>query len=499
MNVTLSSDSLMEVAADALVLGLCEGEPPGSDVAIVNRALDGLLSSVAGLDSTEMSGKKGELSVLHTGGKIGARRLVMVGLGKRSEANESTLREASGAAIRRMRDIHAKRVASALHRSIDSGTAESRAAAVIEGSVRGLWEPDSYRAESDRAGDVDHLIVVEPDTKGASAVQTGIARGRILGESANLARDLVNEPANELLPAALAERARALASEVGLGCEVLDEDAMFRLGMGALLAVSVGSENRARMVVLRHTPNPGAPELALVGKGITFDTGGISLKVKDGMEAMKGDMAGAAAVIGALRAIALLKVPVNVVGVAPCAENMPSGKAFRPGDVFRCMNGRTVEIISTDAEGRMVLADALTYTARNLNARRIVDTATLTGACVVALGRAATGAVTNNPELFQRVRQASESAGERIWELPWYTDYREQIKSDIADMKNSGGREGGALTAAAFLKEFVDDAPWVHLDIAGTSSLEKPMPHQAKGATGVMVRTFVRLAESLAT
>ncbi len=308
----------------------------------------------------------------------------------------------------------------------------------------------------------------------------------------------MNEPANELPPAVLAEQARRMAGEVGLGCEILDEDAMYRLGMGSLLAVSVGSENRARLVVLRHQPVAGAPSLALVGKGITFDTGGISIKPREGMEAMKGDMAGAAAVLGAMRALSLLKVPLNVVGLAPCAENMPSGKAFRPGDVVRAMNGKTIEIISTDAEGRLVLADALTYAVRNLQAQRVVDVATLTGACIIALGHAATGAMTNSPDLLNAVRRSAESAGEKVWELPLFDEYRQQIKSDIADLKNSGGRTAGAETAGIFLREFVDDVPWVHLDIAGTSRTDTAQPHTARGASGVMVRTLVHLAQQLA-
>jgi leucyl aminopeptidase len=295
----------------------------------------------------------------------------------------------------------------------------------------------------------------------------------------------------------MAERARLMAADVGLGCEILDEDAMYRYNMGGILSVSVGSENRARLIVLKHMPRPGEPALALVGKGITFDTGGISIKPTEGMGAMKGDMAGAAAVIGAMRAIALLEIPVNVVGLAPCAENMPSGKAFRPGDVVRFMNGKTSEIITTDAEGRLVLADALTFAIRNLRSARVVDVATLTGACIIALGHIASGAWTNNADWLASVRAASETSGERIWEMPLFDEYRKQINSDIADMKNSGGRPGGAISAAMFIKEFVDDVPWVHLDIAGTSGSDNAT-HLAKGPSGVMVRTFVHLAEKLA-
>jgi leucyl aminopeptidase len=504
MEVSLESIPLTEVEADALVVGIFEGEAPDGDTAEVNRALNNALSEIAGLAAdNEMSGKKGEIALYYTQGRIPAKRVAAIGLGKRADLTANSLREASGAAARFLRDKKVKIIATALHRvsAAKKRTNEeggAAVAAVVEGAVLAMWEPDSYRAESDRKGTIDRLIVVEPDEKRAEMVTAGIDRGRTLGESANFTRTLVNEPGNALPPVGVAERARTMAHEVGLPVEILDEDDMFRLGMGAILAVSVGSENRARLIAIKHMPNPGAPVLALVGKGITFDTGGISIKPTEGMGAMKGDMAGAAAVLGAMRAIALLKLPVNVVGIASCAENMPDGKAYRPGDVVKCMNGKTVEIITTDAEGRLVLADALTYAIRNLHAERVVDVATLTGACVIALGHTTTGAVANNPELMTSLKDAADAAGEYVWELPHHDEYKKQIKSDIADIKNSGGRPGGSITAGLFLREFVEDMPWVHLDIAGTSTAEGTSS-MAKGPTGVMVRTFVRLAESLAS
>lgn len=503
MEISLETAPVVQIEADAVVVGLFEGEAPDGDAAEVNRALDNALAEIAGLTGDgEMSGKKGEIALFYAMGRIPAKRVAVVGLGKRAELTANGLREASGAAARFLRDKKVKSVATALHR-VSAAKKQTRdeggafAAAVVEGAVLGMWEPDNYRAESDRKGTIDRLILAEPDEKRAEAVNAGLERGRALGESANFARTLVNEPGNALPPVAVAERARTMAHEVGLPVETLDEDDMFRLGMGAILAVSVGSENRARLVVLKHMPNPGAPVLALVGKGITFDTGGISIKPTEGMGAMKGDMAGAAAVLGAMRAIALLKLPVNVVGLASCAENMPDGKAYRPGDVITCMNGKTVEIITTDAEGRLVLADALTYAIRNLGAERVVDVATLTGACVIALGHATTGALTNNPELMTALKNAADAAGEHVWELPHHDEYKKQIKSDIADIKNSGGRPAGSITAGLFLREFVDETPWVHLDIAGTSTTDGTSS-LAKGATGIMVRTFVQLAESLA-
>lgn len=496
--IELSTKPITEISADTLVVGLCEGEPLTGHIAEIDKALDGVLSDLAGLaGAAEMSGKRGETAQVYTRGKIAAGRVMVVGLGKRDDLKPGILREAAGAAVRRIRDQKLKSAALLLHGHKSKDDVLQHVAAITEGALLGLWDAGSLKTGDNRASELDTVIVAEPDTKRSEQAAAGMERGRIMAESANFARDLVNAPPNDLTPVAMADRAKSMAVEVGLSCEIIDEDAMYRMGMGAILAVSVGSENRARLIVVKHTPNPGGPELALIGKGITFDTGGISIKPREGMEAMKGDMAGAAAVIGAMRAISLLKLPVNVVGLAPCAENMPSGKAFRPGDVIRCMNGKTVEIISTDAEGRMVLADALTYAIRNLGAPRVVDVATLTGACVVALGTVASGAMTNNPELLATVRRAAESADEKIWELPLFDEYKKQLKSDIADLKNSGGRNGGAITAGWFLREFTDDKPWVHLDIAGPSTNDKPLPHMAKGASGVMVRTFVQLAEDL--
>ncbi len=478
MDVEIVRSPLSEIVADALVVGQWEGEPFDGPIVEVDRLLGGVLSDAAGFaDAADLTGKTGEFNVFFTRDVIAAKRLAVVGLGKRDEATTATLREAMGTAVRKLRDRKIRVIASALHRALNP--ASKSVAAVVEGAVIGEWDGGTYKSPDSRPSPIDRLILLAPDSD--TEIEAAALRGRILGESINLTRDLVNEPPNELSPERLAERAAYMAEETGLGCEVMDEDALRRLEMGGILAVSAGSDHSARLVVLKHFPNPAGPALALVGKGITFDTGGISIKPREGMEQMKGDMAGAAAVIGAMRAIALLKVRVNVVGVLPCAENMPGGNAYRPGDVVRFMNGKTAEIISTDAEGRMVLADALAYAVRNLAAPRVVDVATLTGACVIALGNVATGALGNDAGLMSAVKAAADSASEKVWELPMFPDYRELIKSEIADMKNSGGRAGGAITGAMFLKEFVDDTPWVHLDIAGTSGTESPPPHLAKG------------------
>ncbi|MEP6757250.1 MAG: leucyl aminopeptidase [Chthonomonadales bacterium] len=504
MNITVLVDDFEKSSADALLIGRFEGEKLDSDLVAIDGLLGGALSAQCGLGGPqEASGKRGELATFYTNGALKVARVILLGLGKKDEFSPKVLRETVGTAARALRDRGMKKVATSLHRNVvgkksTNASLSDAAANIVEAVILSMWEPDSYKASADRKGSLDELVLLEPDSGQAHSVTSGTERGQILGESINLTRTLVNEPANALPPAAMAERARLMATDIGLGCDILDEDDMYRHNMGGILSVSVGSENRARLIVLKHMPNPGQPAIALVGKGITFDTGGISIKPTEGMGDMKGDMAGAAAVIGAMRAISLLKLNVNIVGVAPCAENMPDGKAFRPGDVIRFMNGKTSEIMTTDAEGRLVLADALVYSIRNLQAERVVDVATLTGACVVALGHVSTGAWTNKKEWLHEMEAAAETAGENVWPMPLYPEYTRQIRSDIADLKNSGGRPGGANCAAAFLKEFVDDTPWVHLDIAGTATTDKAT-HLAKGPTGAMVRTFVQVATRLAT
>ena len=317
----------------------------------------------------------------------------------------------------------------------------------------------------------------------------------MLGEAQNFARGLVNEPANRLTPLGMADAARKMAAEFGLECEVLDRDAMEKLGMGSLLGVALGSAEPPVLIVLRYRPATpqGSAHLGLVGKGVTFDTGGISIKPSEGMEKMKYDMAGGAAMIGAMRAIAQLRPAIAVSAFVPCVENMPGSRAQRPGDIVTAMNGKTIEVINTDAEGRLILADALTY-ARRQGCTHLVDAATLTGAVAVALGHLNVGLFASEDAMRDRLLAASRAEGERMWLLPLEDDYKEYLKSAFADIANVGGRWGGAVTAAVFLKEFAEDTPWVHLDIAGTAWLDESKPYLAKGPTGLPVRTLVRLA-----
>ena len=391
---------------------------------------------------------------------------------------------------------HAAFAASLSWRRKSGWKPEDSVKAIVEGAFVGTFDSDTYK--SDRKDQtIDTLTVIASGDK--AKLQAAIDEARIIGESQNFTRDLVNEPSNRMTPTILAEHARKMAEEVGLKCQVFGEDKIKELKMGAFWGVAQGSDEPPALIVLRHEP-AGAPEkpvLGLVGKGITFDTGGISIKPADGMEKMKYDMAGGAAMLGAMRAIALLKPKVKVICIVLATENMPSGKAQKPGDVQIAMSGKSIEIINTDAEGRLVLADGLCY-ARQLGCTHLVDAATLTGAVVVALGYANAGVFASDDPLYERFRQSVDRAGERFWRLPLGEDYLEAMRSNIADLQNTGGRWGGASTAAAFLKEFAEDTPWLHLDIAGTAWMDDAKPWIAKGPSGIAVRSLVELVKDFA-
>jgi leucyl aminopeptidase len=413
--------------------------------------------------------------------------VLLVGAGKPEKFDAAEMRRLSGAAVRYLKAKSIKTVALA----VDADFAgDDFAAAAIEGAILGDFEPDRYKTGDDKKS-LD-AFALAADTPGLDAA---VERGRVLGEAQNFARGLVNEPANRLTPLGMADAARKMAAEFGLECEVLDRDAMEKLGMGSLLGVALGSAEPPVLIVLRYRPATpqGSAHLGLVGKGVTFDTGGISIKPSEGMEKMKYDMAGGAAMIGAMRAIAQLRPAIGVSAFVPCVENMPGSRAQRPGDIVTAMNGKTIEVINTDAEGRLILADALTY-ARRQGCTHLVDAATLTGAVAVALGHLNVGLFASEDAMRDRLLAASRAEGERMWPLPLEDDYKEYLKSAFADIANVGGRWGGAVTAAVFLKEFAEDTPWVHLDIAGTAWLDESKPYLAKGPTGLPVRTLVRLA-----
>ena len=444
------------------------------------------------LTTGEFSSGSNETILLHTPAGLKAKRLLLVGLGKSAKATVHDVRKASGTAVRFAKPRKLREIAILLPNKFD---AASTARAIAEGSVLADFDPDTYRSDR-KDQSIDSLTVVAPDQK----AQASFNEGRIIAESQNFARTLVNEPGNRMTPTILARNASEMAQEFGLKCEVFGMEKLQELKMGAFIGVAQGSEEPPALIVIRYEPaNAPAdgPVIGLVGKGITFDTGGISIKPSDNMEKMKYDMAGGAAMIGAMRAIAQLKPTVKALAVVCASENMPSGKAYKPGDVLTAMSGKTIDVINTDAEGRLVLADGLAY-AKQLGATHLINAATLTGAVAVALGQFNAGLFSNDDDTCQHFTEGLKISGERFWRLPLDDDYRDQIRSDIADIKNTGGRYGGAITAAMFLKEFAEDTPWIHLDIASMAWMDDAKPWTAKGPTGVAVRSIVEWVRSYA-
>ncbi len=444
--------------------------------------------------SGEVTGKMLEVTLLHQPAKLKAKRVLLLGGGKAKGFAASDLRKLAGVAVRTLKGKGLRSFAFLA----PEGTLkiEESLRAIVEGAFVGNFDANTY--QSDRKDQtIDTLTVV---ARGAQAVlQNALDEAGIIGESQNFTRDLANEPGNHMTPTILAERAKKMAQEVGLKFEVFGGDKIQELKMGAFWGVAQGSDEPPALIILRYEP-AGAPEkpvLGLVGKAVTFDSGGISIKPADGMEKMKYDMAGGAAMLGAMRAIALLKPKIKITALICATENMPSGKAQKPGDIQTAMSGKTIEIINTDAEGRLVLADGLCY-ARQLGCTHLIDAATLTGAVVVALGYINAGVFANDEKMYERFSKATAQAGEKFWRLPLDEDYKESIRSNIADIINSGGRWGGAITAAMFLKEFVEDTPWMHLDIAGTAWMEDAKPWIAKGPSGIAVRSLVEFARDFA-
>jgi leucyl aminopeptidase len=484
MQTGLNHRPIPEVIADALVLLAFEDQRP--EFPLTQDWIGDVY------DSGEFKGEKQQRVVLHRPSGMKARRLVLAGCGKRAEFNSAELRRVAGAQVRSLKSPAIKRIALVLDGSLQTDEAVS---AALEGALLGGYEPDRYKTDPKKEeGRVESFSIVTPG--GGQPLEEAHRRGRILAESQNLARDLANEPGNRLTPMVLADRARAVAAERALGCEILERERLAQLGMGALLAVAQGSAEPPALIVLRYSPEggtAGSAHLGLLGKGVTFDTGGISIKPADKMDHMRWDMCGGAAVLGAMNAIAQLKPAIPVTAFIPTVENMPGSRAMRPGDIVTTLSGKTVEVLNTDAEGRLILADALAY-ARRLGCSHLVDAATLTGAIVVALGHVYAGAFSNNQDLLDRVMAAASSAGEKLWQMPFDEEYMEQLKSAFADFPNIATRAGSSITAASFLREFAGPTPWVHLDIAGTAYLEEAKPHMAKGPTGICVRTFVNLA-----
>lgn len=498
MEIKVIVDEIVRVKADAIIVNYFEGlDQPEGDAAAVDKALGG---AIAGLIAAgEIKGKLNEVTVIHSLGKLPAARVAVVGLGKKAEVTVNKVRAAVGEACRALRSKGAATIATAPQGvGLGTITAESAGQAIAEGAILGLYTFRKHKSRDDNGSREIKELTIVGRAKVKSALEAGVSKGRIIAEATSIARDMINEPSNFMTPTDMAETAHQLALKHGLEISVLNREQMTEMGMGGLLGVARGSQQPPKFIILNYRGTEAAvPDIALVGKGITFDSGGISLKPSEKMEEMKGDMAGGAAVMTAAAAIAQLKPKINVLAIIPATENLPDGNAFKPGDILKAMNGKTIEVISTDAEGRLILADALSY-ARKQGAKFIVDVATLTGACKVALGDVCTGAFTNNEDFVGRLLAAGKEAGEYIWQLPMFDEYKEQNKSDVADVKNTGGRWGGAITAAKFLQEFAEDTPWVHLDIAGTDLSDKERGYTVKGATGVAVRTLINLVLSLA-
>jgi leucyl aminopeptidase len=496
LKVQVIADDIASVQTDAILVNLFEGvESPGGATGAVDKALGGLISSL--IEQGELKGKLNEVGIIHSMGKVPARIIAIAGLGKQADFKTDNIRTVTAQACRTLRGLNCRSIATILH-GAGSGNIhiDDAAQAIVEGSMLGLYTFRKHKAKEKESADVEKLTIVIKDAADIKSIRKASKRAKAVGDAVIMARDMVNEPSNYMTPSDMAKKAQSLAENYSLDLEVLDSGQIKKLKMGALLGVAQGSKQPPKLMVLRYKGNPRSTNtIGLIGKGITFDSGGISIKPSEGMSEMKGDMSGGAVVMASIRAIAELKLKVNVIAVIPATENLPSGTAIKPGDVLIASNGKTIEVANTDAEGRLILADALCYSV-NLGLSPIIDVATLTGACHIALGDFCSGIFSNDQEVANGIIQAGKDAGECMWQMPMNEEYKELNKSDIADIKNTGGRYGGAITAAQFLAEFVGDVPWVHIDIAGTFMSDKEKGHLTKGATGVAVRTLINFAQN---
>jgi leucyl aminopeptidase len=479
-------------AAEALVLTHCEGEPLAKqDAALIDQALGGAIGEL--LQSKEFEGKANEVVLVHTQGKVPAKRIILVGLGKKKDIGLDQIRQALGHAVKRVRQAKAGSFTVAFPSVMPRGASPMEVAQVMaEGAILGSYQFTVYRSESTNK-DVTALSVLAPQKSQLRQLTEGIRRGVATADATVFVRDLCNHPSNVMTPSKIAHEAKAVAKDTGVSVKILEHKDMEELGMGALLGVAKGSHEPPKFIILQYHGAKKKDErpVVLVGKTITFDTGGISLKPAENMEQMKADMTGGAEVLAAIRAAARLKLPLNLISILPVAENMPGGRAMRPGDVVKTLSGKTVEVQNTDAEGRLILSDGLAYATR-FKPAALIDIATLTGACVVALGQFAIGMFGTDPKLKESIRKAGLRAGERVWEMPLWDEYFEQLRSDVADMRNIGGRGGGMITAALFLSKFVGDSPWVHLDIASTDWSERERAYIPKGPTGIGTRLLIQ-------
>lgn len=497
MKISVVRGSIQETQADTIIVNLFEGAAPSGATAALDRALNGAIADL--VSGGDFSGKVNEIAVLYPRGAVNARRVIVVGLGKPEAFNLEAARRASAAAVKKARDLNAKDAAIIIHGAGVNGLALGAAAqATAEGALLGLYRFAAAKSGQPAQHELESLALVEFDADKIEAIQAGVNAAEAIAAGVSLARDLVNMPPNQATPLHLAQVAGQIAQQLGLKLTVGDRDWAAERKMGGFLAVAKGAGEPPQFIVLEYNADRAdLPTIALVGKGITFDTGGISLKPGDKMDEMKSDMAGAAAVLGAMQVVARLQLPLHVVGITPCTENMPDANGYHPADVITFSNGKTAEIISTDAEGRMILGDALVY-AQQYQPQTVIDLATLTGACVIALGDGvAAGLFTTQDSLRDKLLASAAVTFERLWPLPLWDDYKEKIKSQVADMKNTGGRAGGVGSSAIFLKEFTD-YPWAHIDMAGMALSGKAGEYLPQGGTGYGVRLLIDLLRNWA-
>ncbi len=495
MQITLETQPFAAIETEALVTYVFEeSDPVQGRIAEIDQAAGGLLRKLG--KSGELTGKMLEFTLVHAPAGLKAARLLLVGAGKREQFSGAALRKIVGAALRYLKSRSVKNFVLLVR---ESGATEENTQTIAEGALAADFESDKYKTDKKNGKNIESVQIAGYSDSERAAGEKGLSKGRIIADAQNFARDLINEPSNKLTPRVLAQKAEAMAQEAGLAVEILDEKKIADLKMGALLSVAQGGPEPPRVMVVTYTPanpKPGAPVIGLVGKAVTFDTGGISIKPADGMEKMKYDMAGGATMLGVMRALAALKPSVKVICVVPSTENMPGGKAQKPGDIQTAMSGKTIEVLNTDAEGRLILADGVHY-AKQLGATHLVDAATLTGAIVVALANVNVGVFGSDQPFTDKLLASSKAVGEKMWQMPIDDDYREFIKGTVADIQNIGsGKGGGAITGAMFIKEFTGDTPWIHLDIAGTAWNDDAKPWLAKGPTGVALRTLVHLVLS---
>jgi leucyl aminopeptidase len=480
-------------ATQVLVLTHCEGEVLSKqDAAALDKLLGGSLGEL--LESKEFEGKSGEALLYHTHGKLPAKRLLFVGLGKKKDLTLDGLRQAMGHAVKRICQTKTGAYTVAVPAVMPKGQSPVEVAqAMTEGAILGSYQFNAYRSDNSSGREVTGMTLLAPQQSQLRSLSEGVRRGKATAEATWLVRDLCNHPSNVVTPTRIANEAKTIAKREGLSLKILEQREMEQLGMGALLGVARGSHEPPKFIILEYNGAKKKDErpVVLVGKTITFDTGGISLKPSENMEHMKADMTGGAEVLASIRAAARLKLPLRIISILPVAENMPGGRAMKPGDIVRTLSGKTVEVQNTDAEGRLILADALAY-AQRYKPAALIDIATLTGACVVALGQFAIGLFGTDTRLKEQLKRAGLASGERVWEMPLWDEYFEQLRSDVADMRNIGGRGGGMITAALFLSKFAGDGPWAHIDIASTDWSERERAYVPKGPTGIGTRLLLQ-------